>query len=86
MWTQENVIVKLEENESYKDFFSEDEGETSCTYNIDGVTVVIFNEVGGKTINVSFVAPLPDAINIESAQSFAKIAHQYLNNKIKHKQ
>lgn len=83
IWSEENVKKKLNENKFYKNFFDEFKGGFSCIYNIDGVGVVIFNEIGGSHISVYFMGILSNAPNIESAQSFASLCYKYLNKKRK---
>ena len=82
IWSVDEVKQKLEANEHYKDFYNEYNGRFSCIYDIDGVAVAIFNEVGGIHSSVYFLGLLRMDADIQSAQSFAAVCYLYLNKEL----
>jgi hypothetical protein len=77
-WTTDEVIEVLNTNEYYKKFEEEYQGKFSCIYNVAGVCITIFNEVGGHK-SVYFTGITSQSPDIESAQSFAYVCCSYLN-------
>lgn len=79
-WTKEQVIEVLHGNPNFQNFEKEFEGKFICYYPIDGVQVILFNSIGGYA-EVFFGACLWGA-DLESAQEFAEIARNYLQELI----
>lgn len=82
-WSLLEVELKLNENEYFKEFFNQFNGRYSCIYDIDGVAVAIFNEVGGIHASVYFLGLLRTDANIQTAQSFAAVCYEFLNAELR---
>lgn len=76
MWNKERVLERLKSNPHFHLLKEEFDGKFACGYEIDGVTVFIFNSVGG--IYDAYFVNLTDTY-VGSAQQFACIAIEILN-------
>ena len=80
MWNRETVLRKLESHPHFSLLKEEFDGKFVCGYEIDGITVLIFNCIDG-VCDVWFGNMLTTNVNIGSAQQFARIATEILNKK-----
>ena len=80
MWNRETVLRKLESHPHFSLLKEEFDGKFVCGYEIDGITVLIFNCIDG-VCDVWFGNMLTTNANIGSAQQFARIATEILNKK-----
>ena len=79
-WNEDLVVAKLKENPNFVNFEKEFSGKFIATYYIDGVMVLVYNSVGGYA-EVYFGWCYVDA-DLQSAQTFARLAQNYIQKQI----
>jgi len=78
------ILVFLKTNPDFVDLKNEENGKYKCVYQINGYTIFVFNELGGRICTyLGFDFPDNDINSLYIAAEFARRVEIILNKKYK---